>query len=235
LRLRHLAPSDLASAIDGAETSGFVLVRPLYAGLSGFEKSEPSMSFYLPELIRGIDVPGETRRLRGVKFAEAESPSDIASEQSGVRQASAKPAVSVDPVEVDLAEGQRQISARNGAAAAASFERILSAHPDELRATYGLAVASALLGRPDRARELFSKVIAAAGAGQQPDPGDVSWSHIYLGRMYDVEGQRDLAVKEYRAALDVAGAPEPAKAAAQRGVDAGYQTPSRDDKTGGKS
>ena len=52
----------------------------------------------------------------------------------------------------DLAEGQRQISARNGAAAAASFERVLASHPDDLRATYGLAVASALLGQADRAR-----------------------------------------------------------------------------------
>jgi len=84
-----------------------------------------------------------------------------------------------------LNEGHRQIAARNGAAAAASFERILAGHPNDLRATYGLAVASALLGQPDRARELFAKVIAAsqasaAEAGAQPDAADLSWSHIYL-------------------------------------------------------
>ena len=231
----------MASEIDGAESSGYVLVRPIYAGLSGFEKSEPAMGYYLPDLIKGIDVAAETRRLRGVKFADAETVGDSASAGESLHQAAiAKPAVSTDPVEVDLAEGQRQISARNGAAAAASFERVLASHPNDLRATYGLAVASALLGQPDRAREMFSKVIAAskdsaAGPGAQPDPSNLSWSHIYLGRMYDVEGQRDLAVTEYRAALAVAGAPESARAAAQRGVDAGYQTPSRDDKSGGKS
>ena len=32
LRLRHLSPADLASAIDQAEGSGYVLVRPIYAG-----------------------------------------------------------------------------------------------------------------------------------------------------------------------------------------------------------
>jgi len=37
--------------------------------------------------------------------------------------------------------------------------------------------------------------------------------------MYDVEGQRDLAVAEYQAALAVAGAPESARIAAQRGVE----------------
>jgi hypothetical protein len=83
-------------------------------------------------------------------------------------------------------------------------------------------------------------VIAAAqnplaDASAHPDPSNLSWSHIYLGRMYDVEGKRDLAVLEYRAALAVAGVPDTARAAAQRGIEAGYQTPSRDKQSGGKS
>src|SRR5712664_3403015 len=113
LRLRHLSPADLA------ECSGYVMVRPIYAGLSGFEKSEPAMSYYLPDLIKGIDVAGESRRLRGVKFAEA-APAGQAPGKHGAAVAAA-PKVSADPVEQDLAEGQRQISARNGPAAAASF------------------------------------------------------------------------------------------------------------------
>jgi tetratricopeptide (TPR) repeat protein len=239
LRLRRLSPADLASAIDQAESSGYVLVRPIYAGLSGFEKSEPAMSYYLPDLIKGIDVAGESRRLRGVKFAEAAPAGQAAPGKHGAAVAAA-PKVSADPVEQDLAEGQRQISARNGPAAAASFERVLTAHPDDLRATYGLAVAAALSGNPERARELFSKVIAASkspqvGGSAQPDPANVSWSHIYLGRMYDVEGQRDLAVAEYQQALAVDGAPESARTAAQRGVETGYQTPSRQNKSDGKS
>ncbi len=245
LRLRRLSPASLASEIDQAESAGYVLVRPIYAGLTGFEKSEPAMSFALPDLIKGIDVAAEQRRLRGVKFADiapigAQS-GDTASAAATTPGAAIKPAASADPMERDLAEGQRQISARNGTAAAASFERVLAAQPNELRATYGLAVASALMGNPDRARELFSKVIAAAqnssaqGAAALPDPTDVSWSHIYLGRMYDVEGQRELAIAEYRAALSVDGAQESARAAAQRGVDTGYETPSREKKPDGKS
>jgi tetratricopeptide (TPR) repeat protein len=236
LRLRRLSPQDLASAIDQAESSGYVLVRPIYAGLAGFEKSEPAMGYYLPDLIKGIDVAEEQRRLRGVTFASASPAGETPGEHGSA--AVSKPATAAEPVDEVLAEGQRQISARNGAAAATAFERALAFHPDDLRATYGLAVASALMGKPDRARELFAKVIAAApnsssDAGSQPDPSNVSWSHIYLGRMYDVEGHRDLAIAEYRAALGVAGAPESARAAAQRGVDAGYQTPSRDKKSDG--
>jgi tetratricopeptide (TPR) repeat protein len=223
--------------MDEAEGSGYVLVRSIYAGLSGFEKSEPAMGYYLPDLIKGIDVAGEQRRLGGVKFAVAAPTTDTRPESA---RTAAKPADSDAPLEDDLAEGQRQISARNGAAAAAAFERFLSAHPGDERATYGLAVASALQGRPEQARELFTKVIDAAqnplaGPDAHPDPSNLSWSHIYLGRMYDVEGKRDLAVLEYRAALAVSGAPDSARSAAQRGIEKGYQTPSRDRQTDGKS
>ena len=235
LRLRRLPPADLAAAIDQAEGSGYVLVRSIYAGLSGFEKSEPAMGYYLPDLIKGIDVAAEQRRLSSVKFAQAP-----AAETAPERTQAAPPAPSSNPLDDDLAEGQRQISARNGAAAAASFQRVLAAHPDDERATYGLAVASALQGKPDQARELFTKVIAAAqnplaGPEARPDPSNLSWSHIYLGRMYDVEGKRDLAVLEYRAALAVVGVPESARTAAQRGIETGYQTPARDKQSDGKS
>ena len=236
LRLRRLSPADLAAAIDQAEGTGYVLVRPIYAGLSGFEKSEPAMGYYLPDLIKGIDVAAEQRRLSAVKFEQVAPAAETAPETAQAAQ----PAPSSNPLDNDLAEGQRQISARNGAAAAASFERVLAAHPDDERATYGLAVASALQGKPEQARELFTKVIAAAqnplaGPEARPDASNLSWSHIYLGRMYDVEGKRDLAVLEYRAALAVTGAPESARTAAQRGIETGYQTPSRDKQTEGKS
>jgi hypothetical protein len=237
LRLRRLSPAELSAEIDQAEGSGYVLVRSIYAGLSGFEKSEPAMGYYLPDLIKGINVEAEQRRLRGVKFEEAVSAGDSAPERNAQ---AAKPATSGNPLDDDLAEGQRQISARNGAAAAASFERVLAAHPDDEGATYGLAVASALQGKPEQARELFTKVIAAAqnplaGPDKHFDPSNLSWSHIYLGRMYDVEGKRDLAVVEYRAALAVQGAPDPARTAAQRGIDIGYKTPTHDRPPDGKS
>jgi len=59
----------------------------------------------------------------------------------------------------------------------------------------------------------------------------LSWSHVYLGRIHDLEGDRDLAVNEYRAAMAVDGAPESAHAAAQSGVEAAYKTPRSDEST----
>jgi tetratricopeptide (TPR) repeat protein len=112
--------------------------------------------------------------------------------------------------------------------AAATFESILQKYPNLPRALYGLAVASVLQGNGERAKELFEKLVAApAQAGQQAamtgDPGILAWSHVYLGRIHDLQGDRELAVNEYHAALAVPGAPEAARLAAQNGVAAVYK------------
>jgi len=237
LRLRHLAPGQLNAAIDDAERDGFVLVRPLYAGLGGFEKSEPAMTYYLPDLIKSIKVADEERRLQTVKFASTAPPANapVASPQSPPEKVA--PA---DPdLAADLAAGEREMAAHDPTAASASFQHALASHPHEPRALYGLAVASAQQGDVARARLLFQQVVGAAAADpagtaeQRPDPLILSWSHIYLGKLYDYDGSRERAIAEYKAALAVPGAPEAARAAAQQGVDVGYQPAQRDRKPGG--
>ena len=114
-----------------------------------------------------------------------------------------------------------------------SFEKVLEKYPNDSRALYGLAIASVLSGNGARAKELFERVISAANlaaSGSQQsvapvEPEVLAWSHIYLGRIHDLQQDRDLAVKEYRAALAVDGAPATARAAAQSGVKTAYQPP----------
>jgi hypothetical protein len=55
----------------------------------------------------------------------------------------------------------------------------------------------------------------------------MAWSHVYLGRIHDLEDERELAVNEYQAALAVEGAPEAARVAAQSGVEIAYKPPPR--------
>ena len=50
------------------------------------------------------------------------------------------------------------------------------------------------------------------------------WSHIYLGRILDIEEHRLEAVEHYRAALNAGGSPE-LKAAAEKGLQQAYQPP----------
>jgi tetratricopeptide (TPR) repeat protein len=227
LRLRRLAPIELEEALRDADESGFVLVRPLVGKLQKFEKAEPAMSYYFPDLIAGLDVRAEQKRLQGVTFA--------AGPALGVEQDSASD--SEQPSELDrwVAEGNREIARKNGPAAASTFERALAKYPNSSRALYGLAIASVLSGKAERARELFEKVIsspnltasASQESGEAADAEILAWSHVYLGRIHDLEEDRDLAVKEYRAALTVEGAPATARAAAQTGVETAYQPPER--------
>jgi hypothetical protein len=54
----------------------------------------------------------------------------------------------------------------------------------------------------------------------------IAWSHIYLGRIFDLKENRDAAVEQYRAALDAAGGTIPeAKLAALRGLEQPYEPP----------
>ena len=66
----------------------------------------------------------------------------------------------------------------------------------------------------------FQKAIDAG-----KDPHVQAWSHIYLGRILDIQEERDSAVAEYKAALAVSDLPADAKTAAENGLQQPYQTP----------
>lgn len=228
LRLRHLPADKLEAALQDADASGFIMVRPFVTQLMKFERDEPSMTYYFPDLIAGIDVGAEEKRFKDFAFAPAEGAPAI-EEHGEIRMA---PQSDVDRL---LNEGDREIARKDVAAAANTFETVLEKHPDEPRALYGLAIASVLSGDADRARGLFEKIVAlqgsatpdSRGSARTIDPGIVSWSHVYLGRIHDLEDERDVALAEYRAALSVDGAPEAARAAAQSGVESAYKPPER--------
>ena len=55
----------------------------------------------------------------------------------------------------------------------------------------------------------------------------LAWAHIYLGRLLDLNEERDAAVTHYRAALQ-AGDPTPdTRAAAERGLQQAYASPAQ--------
>jgi hypothetical protein len=53
----------------------------------------------------------------------------------------------------------------------------------------------------------------------------VAWSHIYLGRIFDLQEDRAAALDHYRAALSAGESLPEAKAAAQRGLQQAYEPP----------
>jgi hypothetical protein len=231
LRLRNLSSGKLESALKSADESGFILVRPIVQQLQKFEAAGPSMSIYFPDLIKGIDVQAEQKRVQNISFSTAGSVS--------VPELASTPATQgASELDVWLAEGDQDIAAQKAAAAVATFEKVLAKYPDQPRATYGLAIASVLSGDADRAEQLFTSLIskqsptAASSAAPAVDPVIVAWSYVYLGRIHDLEDERGTALSNYRAALNVEGATEAAKVAAQGGLTTPYAPRARsgDDK-----
>ncbi len=225
LRVRNVPENQLDADLAREDASGFILVRPIVAQLKIFEKSEPAMSYYFPDLINGIDVAAEQARLQNFKFANGPTP--LAEELSFSQ------ATRASELDRMLAQGDQEIAQQNAAGAAAIFEQIVAKYPNNARGLYGLAIASVLSGKAGRAKELFEKVVALSPSaessdqaqGIHPDPDVLAWSYVYLGRIHDLEDDRESAVSEYRAALNVGGAPEAARIAAQNGVEAPYAPP----------
>jgi hypothetical protein len=57
------------------------------------------------------------------------------------------------------------------------------------------------------------------------DPRTLAWSHIYLGRLYDIMPDRPKALAEYQAALVVRDAQPDTKAAAEQGIKTPFVAP----------
>ena len=221
LKLKRMSPGEREAAIDTDDVDGYVLVRPLFKALAGFEGSEPSMKLYFPEMVRAIDAGAEVKRAQAVKFASLDSApkqGDTAAEQV-VRQHKVHPATIPNDSDAiaDLTEGERRIAEKNPRAAEVSFQRVLAKYPDQPRAWYGLGLVALLDRDAVRAKEVFGRLTTGEHSATR-DPMVLTWSHIYLARIYDDEGQAEQAKTEYQAALAVTGGPEQAKQAAQKGL-----------------
>ena len=116
-----------------------------------------------------------------------------------------------------LTEGERRIAEKNPRAAEASFQRVLTRYPDQPRAWYGIGLVALLDHNAARAKQVFGRLTMGEHAAAQ-DPLVLAWSHVYLARIYDDEGNPEVAKAEYQSALAVEGGPDQAKQAAQRGL-----------------
>jgi hypothetical protein len=222
LKLRRMSPGERDAALERNDADGYVLVRPLFTALPKFESAEPSMELFFPELVRSIDIATELKRVSALQFAPADrqrNTSDLNTEEVARRRAAAMPGTVPNDADAiaALTEGERRIAEKNARAAEASFQKVVAKYPDQPRAWYGLGLVALLDHDGPRAKEVFGRLTAGEHAATS-DPMVLAWSHIYLARIYDGEGQPRQAEAEYQAALTVEGGPEQARQAAQKGL-----------------
>jgi len=68
------------------------------------------------------------------------------------------------------------------------------------------------------AEENFQKALDSSN-----DPKIQAWCHIYLGRILDLQDDREAAVAQYKAALNIVDISADTKKAAERGIKEPYQ------------
>ena len=191
-------------------TQGFVLTQYFYEQMLQFEKDPVSLRDTIGEMVYSMDIDQQVHRARNIEF-DQQADGDVLQRS--------KPRVLSG---LDLAEAR--LEAGDVATASALARQSLTIHgdtlqsvADEARADFILARTAIMTGHPDEAIDRFQKTIAAS-----KEPRLVSWSHIYLGRMLDLDCKRDAALSEYKEALATRDGAQDTRIAAERGVRTAY-------------
>ena len=194
------------NAAEAATHHGWVLTDYLYGELIREEHDNVSLKENIGQMVYGMDVDRQRRFAQQLTFTP-DSSGEV------VRRAAVAP-TGLQLAEVKLMQG-------DAAAARTMAEKTLSdPHGDHSGADYLLGRVGLLQRQPEEARAHFQ---AALNEGR--DPHTLAWSHIYLGRLYDVQMDRRHAVQEYQAALQVTAAQPAARAAATVGLKTPFTLP----------
>ncbi|MCX6614273.1 MAG: hypothetical protein NTW74_25965 [Acidobacteria bacterium] len=176
--------------------------------MADYEKQEQSMRFYLPILVKGIDLKKETARLDAVTFATTP--------RERKAKLAPQPVVEVSPAEKTLEEAEVVYGQKNYTQASVLFRRALeetNSRPLKGRAYYGMARIAALNRDPQLAVDLFEKTISEGA-----EPQVTAWAHVFAGRLLDLAQDNDAAKKHFEAAIATKGASPASRKAAEDGL-----------------
>jgi hypothetical protein len=189
---------------------GFVLTQYFFEQLIQFEKDAASLRDTIGEMVYGMDIEQQVHRARQTEF-DKQADSDV------LHRSQPRMLTGLDLAEAKLAQGDFATASAMANNALRDRSDTLDAVAQEARANFILARAAIGTGHPDVAIADFQKTIATS-----KDPRLLAWSHIYLGRMLDLDCHRDQAVSEYQAALASRDGQQDTRLAAERGVKTAY-------------
>jgi predicted negative regulator of RcsB-dependent stress response len=197
---------------------GYILAAYFAEQLPLYEKQEAAMRFYYADMVKAIDLRKEDARLSQVEFAK-EAPVRVA------KSAPASPAAQPTGAARILEEAESLYTSRDLDKSKEKFLEVLretAEKPLHAKAYYGLARVALLQKDPETAERLFQKVLELG-----PEPQDKSWCYVYLGRLADLAGEHDSALKHYQAALAIEGASEKARETARQGLQGNFKKQER--------
>ena len=200
--------SEREENIHEADVEGYVLTRYFYETLAKFERDPAGMRNAYADLLGGIDVGKEMKRVAQIQFAGEAAPELLHLARPRDEQL--------------LLKAERRLSAGDQETAQKLAQQALDQEEgDPGRALFILAQVATANRDMEGARTYFERALQMAR-----EPKVIAWSHIYLGRIFDLKENRDAAVDQYRAALNSPGGTLPeVKSAAERGLEQPYEPP----------
>jgi tetratricopeptide (TPR) repeat protein len=198
------------AAVQHDMAQGFVLTQYFYEQMLAFEKDPASLKDSIGEMVYSMDIDQQVHRARQIDF-DKQADDDVLS------RSKPRKLEGMDLAEARLAAGDIQTASAMARQALTVHDDTLQAVSDNARANFILARAAILTGHPDEAISRFQTTLATT-----KEPRLLAWSHIYLGRMLDLECKRDRAVSEYKLALQSRDGQQDTRLAAEHGVKAAY-------------
>ncbi len=194
------------------ETQGWVLTGYFYNELNLMEHNGDGLRDEIAPMVYGMDVERERKHAQSIEFAKT-APSDPLRAAPRPRKIEG-----MDLAELDLMKGNL------GDAADLAEAAMQDPKGDHGRARYVLARIDLMHGDPENASKGFTETLALT-----KDPRTLAWSHIYLGRLYDIQSPpaRDKALAEYKIALAVRDSRPDTKRAAESGLKTPFALPLR--------
>lgn len=203
----HESEAARRSAVELDMRQGWVLVEYFYNQLTQMQKDSISLKEDMGPMVYGMDVDRERHHDQQIAFLPQGS-HDV------LRRAP------VQPTGLQLAELEIFKGDLTGASAIAN-KVLADPAGDHAQAHYILARVNLMQRQPGAAIGDFQEVISTS-----KDPRTLAWSHIYLGRLYDVMTDRPKALAEYHAALTIPDVQPDTKAAAEQGIKTPFAVPS---------
>jgi tetratricopeptide (TPR) repeat protein len=192
--------------VELAMRQGWVLVAYFYEKLGQMEREGVGLKDDIGEMVYGMDVDREAHRDKQIEFL-AQGTHDVVTRTP-------RQLTGLELAEMKLLKGDV-----DGASAIAKSV-LADPQGDHGQARYLLARVDLMQSQPGAAITDFQETLKSS-----KDPRTLAWSHIYLGRLYDVLPDRDKALTEYHAALAVRDSQPDTKAAAESGLKQPFAAP----------
>lgn len=185
---------------------GFILTKYFYDQFTTFQQNSSTLQEAVGEMVYGMNADIEKRRVQDIVFA-SHTDEDVVEPMA--------------PQSAELDEGERKLIAGDTAGAAQLAQKALAEHTrNPGRAEFILARADIMSGNMDGAVQAFRRAIQASH-----NLRTIAWSHIYLGRLDDLQGDRTSALAEYQAAMQSRDGKADTKDAAETGLKAPFAPP----------